>query len=144
MNATLLKQLNATLKAFAIVLILGTTTLACQENKEQHEEDISVTETSATEATQVANKRPAPESFYIPEELSRKRVWICENETADVFHVKHDCPILIQCKGKGTFRNIILPKAIEDYGRYNCQECSKGLDYIFDESVKMETGLGQQ
>ncbi|MBC5992662.1 hypothetical protein [Pontibacter cellulosilyticus] len=144
MNITLLKQLNGKLKAFAIVLLLGATTLACQENKELKEETNTV-EASATEATAVVDKRPAPEFFVVPAEMAQKRVWICENNTADIFHVKHDCPVLIECKGKGTFRNMTLARAIEDYDRYNCQTCAKDLDFIYDEdAVRMETGLGQQ
>ncbi|WP_299823989.1 hypothetical protein [uncultured Pontibacter sp.] len=131
MNFTLSKLLKNTLKQLAFILILGTATTACQENTAQQEEQ---TETAAT------TKRPAPEFFVIPEELVKKRVWICDNNTADLFHVKHDCPILIACKGKGTFRNMTLPRAIEDYGRYNCQECAKDLDHIFDEDMPRNIG----
>ncbi|MEJ8801636.1 hypothetical protein [Pontibacter sp. H249] len=123
------------LKSLAFIAILGATTFACQQNTEQQEATVQAT---------AETKRPAPEFFVIPEDLVNKRVWICENATADVFHMKHDCPVLIACKGKGTFRNVTVPRAVEDYGRYNCQECAKDLDYIFDEdAVRIETGLGQ-
>ena len=146
MKTTLSKQLSNTVKAFAFILILGSTSMACQQNTAQQEEEVTSTAAApATEATQVVDKRPAPEFFVIPEEMVKKRVWICENNTADIFHVKHDCPVLLECKGNGTFRNITLPKAIEFYGRYNCQVCAKDMDVIFDEdAVRMETGFGQQ
>ena len=134
MNSTLPKRLISTLKAFSFVLILSGTLLSCQDKTDQTEE-VATTEVSDIEATPVVNKRPAPEFFYMPMGMENKRVWICENNTADDFHLKHDCPILLQCKGKGSFRNVILPKAIEFYGRYNCQECSKELDHIFDENA---------
>ncbi|GAB3201390.1 hypothetical protein ABID22_004054 [Pontibacter aydingkolensis] len=141
MNFTLLKKLS---RSLAFTLILSATSLACQENAEQQEEADSI-ENSTADATPVVNKRPAPKFFVIPEDMVKKRVWICENQTADVFHLKHDCPVLIECKGKGTFRNVTLPKAIEEYGRYNCQVCAKELDSIFDEdAVRIETGFGQQ
>ena len=143
MRFNLPKQLSSTLKSLGFIVLFGATSLACQENTEQQSET-TTTEATEAEATPVASKRPEPEFFVIPEDMVNKRVWICENETADIFHVKHDCPVLIQCKGKGTFRNVTLPRAIEDYGRYNCQECAKELDYIFDEdAVRLETGLGQ-
>lgn len=143
MNITLLKLLRSTTRLFAFILILGTGTMACQENVEEKKE-INPESTSDTAATPVVAKRPAPEFFVVPAELAKKRVWICDNSTSDVFHVKHDCPVLLECKGKGTFRNVTLPRAIEEYGRYNCQECAKELDHIYDEdAIRIETGLGR-
>ena len=144
MNSTLSKHVLHSLKALAFILLLASSTVACQQNTEQHQE-VSTPEVDASEATQVVNKRPAPEFFVIPAELTKNRVWICENNTADIFHVKHDCPVLLECKGQGTFRNVTLPRAIEDYGRYNCPVCAKDLDMIFDEeAVRIETGLGHK
>ncbi|ARS35942.1 hypothetical protein [Pontibacter actiniarum] len=120
----------------ALIAFTLCTGLACQQQEAQEETAIEATEEAAAQATAVVGeKRPAPEFFFIPSELENKRVWICEDGISDIFHLKHDCPILIQCKGKGSFRNLLLPKAIEQYGRYNCQECSQELDHIFDEDV---------
>lgn len=134
--------LNRLFRNFGFALTLVATIAACQQNNEQKQEE--PTTEAAAAATPVVAKRPAPEFYVIPEEMVNKRVWICENTTADIFHVKHDCPLLLECKGNGTFRNIPLPKAIEFYGRYNCQECAKELDHIYDEdAIRIETGLGQ-
>ena len=113
---------------------------ACQPTETADSEEAgAVTETAAA-ATDTIPRRPAPEFFVIPEDMMRKRVWICEDGVADLFHVQHDCPVLVECKGKGSFRNLLLPRAIEDFGRYNCQECSKDLDVIFDKDAVREMG----
>ncbi|GAB3819583.1 hypothetical protein GCM10028895_18220 [Pontibacter rugosus] len=116
--------------------------VACQQQESQEETaTVAAPENDASETTAAVNeKRPAPTFFFIPKELSNKRVWICEDGVSDIFHLKHDCPILVQCKGKGNFRNLLLPKAIEEYGRYNCPECSKELDHIFDENAVRALG----
>ncbi len=113
---------------------------ACQPTETAQQEEVESVSAAASVVADTTARRPAPEFFVIPEEMLRTRVWICEDGVSDVFHVKHDCPVLIQCKGKGTFRNLVLPRAIEDYGRYNCQECSKELDFIFDKDAVREMG----
>lgn len=135
-----IEPLARRIKSAALLLIFCAAT-SCQTgaSDETTQTDAVASEPEVT-ATVATEKRPAPEFFAIPEEMLKKRVWICEDEQSDIFHVKHDCPILVQCKGKGTFRNLLLPRAIEDYGRYNCQECSEDLDFIFDQDAVRELG----
>ena len=128
MNFTLKRRATMALKGAALLLALVATS-SCEQQKTEQEEATAATK---PETTLVAEKRPAPTFFIIPEELAKKRVWILENGQADIFHLKHDCPVLIEGKGKGTFKNVTLTRAIEEYGRYNCQVCSKELDHIFD------------
>jgi len=115
--------------ALAIVL-LG----SCQQAAEQ-ENTATEQETAVVAAADTAQKRPAPTFYLIPPNLVRQRVWICDDAASDIFHTKADCPVLLECRGKGNFRNVSLQRAIEDYGRYNCQTCSKDLDHIFDEDM---------
>ncbi|WP_147383167.1 hypothetical protein [Pontibacter oryzae] len=116
-------------------MILCLAFFSCQQQETADDATATAKSPAPEIATSTSEPRPAPAFYVVPEKLLEKRVWICEDGSADVFHLKHDCPILIQCKGKGSFRNLLLPKAIEDYGRYNCQECSKELDHIFDEET---------
>lgn len=111
---------------------------SCQPAETADSAEAGAVAETATAAADTTAKRPAPEFFVIPESMVRKRVWICEDGVADIFHVQHDCPVLVKCKG--SFRNLLLPRAIEDYGRYNCQECSKDLDDIFDKDAVREMG----
>ncbi|OKL40154.1 hypothetical protein [Pontibacter flavimaris] len=130
-------NLRKTFTYSVFILALGALA-ACQPTETGKQEEAVAT--AAPAAPNTAVKRAAPEFFVIPEDMARKRVWICEDGVSDIFHVKHDCPILVQCKGKGSFRNLVLPRAIEEYGRYNCQECSKELDIIFDRDAVREIG----
>lgn len=84
-------------------------------------------------AADSVNKRPAPEFFIIPQNMLKDRVWLCDDGVADIFHVKNDCPVFMSCRA--TKRNVSLPRAIEDYGRYNCTTCSEELAHIFDEDM---------
>lgn len=130
------EKYNADALKSILFLLLCCAFASCQQ-QETAADATKATEEAAQPAVAATTSepRPAPEFYVVPEELLEKRVWICEDGSADIFHLKHDCPVLIQCKGKGSFRNLLLPKAIEDYGRYNCQECSKELDHIFDDEV---------
>ncbi|RDV16007.1 hypothetical protein DXT99_06435 [Pontibacter diazotrophicus] len=121
-------------KAFRNVLLLAITctVFACQETVETDDTPQTETETPVSEE-ESTETRPAPTFFIVPPDLADKRVWICENTSSDIFHVQHDCPLLVQCKGN--YRNVTIPRAIETYGRYNCQVCSKDLDHIFDEDM---------
>lgn len=142
MKPNLIATVAGAMKA-AIVLLVLFAFPSCQptETNAQQEAQAASPATEALAASDTTAKRPAPEFFVVPREMFRKRVWICEDGVSDLFHVQHDCPILVQCKGKGTFRNLLLPRAIEDFGRYNCQECSKDLDMIFDkDAVRMIGG----
>lgn len=118
----------------ALLLAIACTVLACQETAESEDTQETEAVTSVFEA-ETTEPRPAPTFFVIPPDLAEKRVWICESTSTDLFHVRHDCPLLAQCKGKGSFRNLTLVRAIEDYGRYNCHVCSEDLDHIFDEEM---------
>lgn len=109
--------------------------------------DQDTTATDQTTASEISAEarpaRPKPEFFSIPPDLEKKRVYICIDDSDDTFHQKHDCPVLVACKG--TFRNLTLTRAIEDFDRYNCETCSSDLAYIFDENaVRMETGFGEK
>ena len=133
MNFTLSKTILTSFRNM-LLLPLACMVFSCQETKEsadvpQAEAVAAVTEAEATEA------RPAPTFFVIPPDLAEKRVWICEGASSDLFHIQHDCPVLLECKGKGSFRNLTLVRAIEDYGRYNCPVCSEDLNHIFDEEM---------
>ena len=76
-------------------------------------------------------RRPAPDFFILSREQHKSRVWVCDDNISDIFHVKNDCPDFIACGS--TMRNVSLARAIEDYGRYNCMTCSAELSAIFDE-----------
>ena len=116
-------------KSAALAVLIMLSLLSCQPA----ETDIDTTaETQIVEADSV-QKRPAPEFFIIPQELVKSRVWLCDDEVSDIFHVKNDCPLFMACRA--TKRNVSLPRAIEEYGRYNCTTCSKELDHIFDEEM---------
>ncbi|MFD2514944.1 hypothetical protein ACFSRY_13790 [Pontibacter locisalis] len=134
MTLTLTKQAASTLKTAAIVIALFFGTIACQQQKTENEEIPAPAPTEAN-ASLVSEKRPAPTFFIIPKGMEKKRVWILEDSQSDIFHLKHDCPVLVTGKGKGSFRNLTMHRAIEEYGRYNCQECSKDLNHIFDEDM---------
>ncbi|MCC9135445.1 hypothetical protein ACFSKU_13965 [Pontibacter silvestris] len=136
MNLSLIKEPIQALKSLLIVVSVSTALFSCQpaENKDAVNETTPPTETQAGADT--TQKRPAPDFFIIPPELADKRVWICENGTSDIFHTQHDCPVLAQCnETDGTFKNVTLTRAIEAYGRYNCETCSKDLDHIFDKDM---------
>ncbi|WP_347158555.1 hypothetical protein [Pontibacter chitinilyticus] len=107
---------------------------SCQPSTENKATITSQVSSAATPADTV-QKRPAPTFYIIPPDLIRKRVWLCDAPAADVFHTRNDCPVLLECRGKGTFRNVTLQRAIEEYGRYNCPVCSKELSSIFDENL---------
>ncbi len=137
-----MKRKSYTLQGTMLLLAL-VVTVSCQQQEPEQEETITEVATE-TPTTLASKKRPAPEFFVINnKDLATKRVWILEDGQSDIFHLKHDCPLLIAGKGKGTFKNVTVARAIEDFGRYNCQECSKELDHIFDENaVRAETGFG--
>lgn len=115
---------TALLAAFTIL-----TLFSCQPS----ETDLDTTAETQLAAADSVSKRPAPEFFIIPPDLVKSRVWLCDDGVADIFHVKNDCPVFMTCRA--TKRNVSLPRAIEEYGRYNCTTCSKELDHIFDEDM---------
>jgi hypothetical protein len=78
-------------------------------------------------------RRNAPEFYIIPPDMVKNRVWICDNEVSDIFHVKNDCPVFLACRT--TKRNVTLARAIEEYECYNCMTCSEELNHIFDENM---------
>lgn len=116
----------------ALLLAATCTVFACQETVETVDTPQTAVATSAAEAD-TTEARPAPTFFIVPPDLAEKRVWICDNASSDIFHVQHDCPLLVQCKGN--FRNVTIPRAIETYGRYNCHVCSEDLNHIFDKDM---------
>ena len=121
-----LMQLSGRVAAFAIVC--SSVLFSCQ-SAEQTQEEAKV----ATEQTAIADtvqRRPAPDFFVIPPGMERKRVWLCDDASKDVFHTTNTCEALRPCNG--AFRNVSLQRAIEEYGRYNCEICSKELSDIFD------------
>ncbi|MCP2043791.1 hypothetical protein [Pontibacter sp. HSC-36F09] len=127
-------------KTLAGMCVLLISLAACQSPDDAKAEQTNVQETSATADTTKREPRPKPE-YYSFKGLEKKRVYICMDPSEDIFHQKHDCPVLISCAS--TFRNLSLPRAVEAFGRYNCETCSADLAYVFDEdAVRMETGLG--
>lgn len=122
-----------TFRDFILAAVVPALMLAgCQPSEEQATE---TTAQQAPAATQPVQKRPAPDFYIIPPDMVRDRVWVCDDAVSDVFHLKNDCPVLAGCSDQATFRNVSLQRAIEHYGRYNCQTCSLELDHIFDEGM---------
>ena len=117
----------------ALLLAITCSFIGCRQADEKTEASQASAAATVAVAEARTTARPAPEFFVIPPYMAQSRVWICIDETADVFHTKHDCPVLVACKG--SFRNMTLYRAIDDFGRYNCQECSQNLDHIFDEDL---------
>ncbi|PRY05713.1 hypothetical protein CLV24_12930 [Pontibacter ummariensis] len=134
MHFTLPSTVSKTFK-YSLLLFTCSTLFSCQPKTEEATSAAAGTEAPAEAAVAAVEPRPAPDFFYVPQEMMEKRVWICEDGVADIFHVQHDCPVLLECKGKGSFRNLPLIKAIETYGRYNCLVCSEDLGHIFDEDA---------
>ena len=119
------------LAAYAFLLLFSFT--ACQ-SQEQNSSGAAATEQAQTNvADSIAQKarRPAPEFHRIPTEMAGKRVYVCDDAHADVFHTKYDCEVLNTCQT--VKKNVTLIRAVEVYGRYNCEVCSKDLAVIFDE-----------
>lgn len=132
MTFTLSKRISNTLKNI-LLLAIASTLFACQETEETVDTPGTETAAEATSMADTVETRPAPTFYVIPPDVAQKRVWICEDESSDIFHKQNDCPVLVQCKGG--FRNLSIHRAIETYGRYNCQVCSEDLDHIFDEDM---------
>ncbi|MER2997847.1 hypothetical protein [Pontibacter populi] len=124
----LLHCLNYTL--VALLIVCSTAFTACQPTEEQQEEaPVTSEQTALVDTTQ---RRPAPEFYIIPKGTERKRVWLCDDYVSDIFHVDNKCEVLVTCTG--TFRNVSLLRAIEEYGRYNCTVCAVDMADIFDEN----------
>lgn len=126
MKLTLLRHHSA-----ALLLAVCCSLSGCGQTDEKT--DTAQAAATVAVADTLPPARPAPEFFVIPPHVAKTRVWICIDESSDIFHTKHDCPVLVQCKGN--FRNMLLVRAVEDFGRYNCQECSQGMDHIYDEEL---------
>ncbi|WP_187263329.1 hypothetical protein [Pontibacter beigongshangensis] len=123
------------LKEFNVfVLFLTVFAAACQAPEQEHTDGttaIDQTEAAAADSAAQQERRPAPQFHRIPTEMARDRVYVCDDANADVFHTKYDCETLNGCKTLK--KNVMLLRAVEDYGRYNCDICSKDLAVIFDE-----------
>jgi len=131
MNSNFIFQLTRRAQTLLAIVIVGSGLLAsCQSSEKPIEEPAANTTQPAIVADTTA-RRPAPEFFIIPKGMERKRVWICDDNMSDIFHTSNTCQALKGCLG--TFRNVMLVRAIEDFGRYNCDVCSKELADIFDE-----------
>ncbi|NDK56696.1 hypothetical protein [Pontibacter fetidus] len=131
MNITLINRfLKWSGKATALAIVCSTLLFACQSAEQPQEEANVATEQTAAAADTV-QRRPAPDFYVIPPGMERKRVWVCDDASKDVFHTKNTCEALRPCNG--AFRNVSLQRAIEEYGRYNCEICSKELSDIFDD-----------
>ncbi|WP_162425612.1 hypothetical protein [Pontibacter pudoricolor] len=124
----LLHRLNY--KTIALAIVCSTAFTSCQSTETQQEEAPVATERAT--AADTTQRRPAPEFYIIPKGMERKRVWVCDDNVSDIFHVDNTCEILRTCTG--TFRNVSLQRAIEEYGRYNCTVCASELADIFDEN----------
>ncbi|WP_018478963.1 hypothetical protein [Pontibacter roseus] len=125
---------RATAGLFCLLIALA----SCQSPDTDQPQAAAQQPTAKADTVQ-QQRRPKPE-YYSFKGVEKKRVYICLDESADTFHQKHDCPVLITCQS--TFRNLTLARAVEAFDRYNCEMCSADLAYIFDENaVQMETGL---
>ena len=131
MNSNFRLQLKSSAYTLLAIVILASGLLASCQSAEQPAEEPVANTNQPTIAADTTTRRPAPEFFIIPKGMERKRVWICDDNMSDIFHVSNTCEALKGCLG--TFRNVMLVRAIEDYGRYNCEVCSKELADIFDE-----------
>ncbi|MCJ8164532.1 hypothetical protein MKJ04_06710 [Pontibacter sp. E15-1] len=114
-----------------LLLAVACGAFSCQQTDESAAMAVGASTNQTVAAT--TPTRPAPDFYIIPPEMAQDHVWLCIDNASDLFHEQHDCPLLVQCKG--TFRSVKLVRAIEDFGRYNCPECSQHLDHIFDEDM---------
>ncbi|MFT2009597.1 hypothetical protein ACMA1I_13035 [Pontibacter sp. 13R65] len=115
------------------IFILALSANACQSS-EQEQTQGSVTDQSTVPAVDSAaqtERRPAPDFHRIPTENAQDRVYVCDDAHADVFHTEYNCELLNGCQT--VKKNVTLIRAVEDYGRYNCDICSKDMAIIFDE-----------
>ncbi len=86
-------------RSFIVAAVLGLTTLfSCQQASTEGDATTTQAQTSVTADTVQTQRRPAPAFHKIPTELAKTRVYICTDSSADTFHKKHDCEVLIQCK----------------------------------------------
>ncbi|MEJ8757421.1 hypothetical protein WG947_10460 [Pontibacter sp. H259] len=116
---------------FTIIILSGILTTACQPTEEKVVEE-AVTVTNQVTAADTTERRPAPTFYIIPKGMERKRMWVCDDNMSDVFHKSNTCELLKGCTG--IFKNVSLQRAIEEYGRYNCEICSNDLADIFNEN----------
>ncbi|PKV63113.1 hypothetical protein [Pontibacter ramchanderi] len=130
-------MLKNTLAGMVCLLI----SLAACQSPDNAQTEQTGTQEAGTAAADTVQRQPRPKpEHYSFKGVEKTRVYICMDETEDTFHQKHDCPVLVSCKS--TFRNLTLPRAVEAFGRYNCETCSADLAYVFDEdAVQFETGL---
>ncbi|MBC5772497.1 hypothetical protein H8S95_00330 [Pontibacter sp. KCTC 32443] len=115
--------------AFAFFILCSTFLAGCQPSEQQETTTTAVEQTTA--AADRVQRRPAPKFYIIPPGSERTRVFVCDNGNDDVFHKDGGCKVFTDCKG--TKRNVSLQRAIEEFGRYNCEVCSKELGDIFDD-----------
>ncbi|TXK49116.1 hypothetical protein FVR03_06960 [Pontibacter qinzhouensis] len=132
------KKLNfkiAFLKEMQVsVLVFLLSFTACQSPEQNQADTVAAEQTPTTSlADSLAQKerRPAPEFHRIPTDMAQERVYVCDDANADVFHTQYDCELLAACKT--VKKNVTIIRAVEDYGRYNCDICSKDLAVIFDD-----------
>ncbi|WP_242927416.1 hypothetical protein [Pontibacter vulgaris] len=119
-------------KLLKVTAIIGLATFfSCQKATTESEATLTQEQTTASADTAQAQRRPAPTFHKIPTDMAKNRVYICDDDVSDTFHQKNDCQLLLQCKA--SFRNLTLLRAVENYGRYNCETCSKELAFVFIE-----------
>ncbi len=126
------KFLSAFHSRFIVFALLVASLAACQPS-DNTQQQTTPEEQAPVAVADTTTPRPAPEFFIIPAQSAKNRVWICDDGYSDIFHIKNDCEVLKGCLG--TYRNVTLTRAIDHFGRYNCQVCSKELDHIFDEDL---------
>ena len=119
------------LRTAIVATLLISATIACQPTEQP--ETIATEPTAELAPADTIPPRPAPKFFVIEPGTERKRVWICEDQFSDEFHINNECPVLRTCQG--VFKNVTLYRAIETYGNYNCQTCSKAYDTVFDSTT---------
>lgn len=122
---------RTTIKHTALSLaIVAALLFGCQPTEQQQETPTISMEQTIQEPDTV-QRRPAPEFYVIAPGTERTRVWVCDDNRSDIFHVNNKCEVLLTCTG--IYKNVSLQRAIEDYGRYNCDSCSQEFADIFDQ-----------
>ncbi|NEM97067.1 hypothetical protein [Pontibacter burrus] len=115
-------------KAFGLAIVAALL-FGCQPTEQQQETPTIGMEQTIQEPDTV-QRRPAPKFYVIAPGTERTRVWVCDDNRSDIFHVDNKCELLLNCTG--VFKNVSLQRAIEDYGRYNCDKCSQRFADVFD------------
>ncbi|MBB6612482.1 hypothetical protein H7F15_15665 [Pontibacter sp. Tf4] len=114
---------------FALAIV-GILLFACQPTEQQQETTVANPQQPAI-TIDTTQRRPAPDFYVIAPGTERKRVWVCDDQRSDVFHVDNRCEVLLTCTG--VYKNVSLQRAVEEYDRYHCETCSQEYADMFDQ-----------